>query len=169
MNFKILLFSMISILLFSCRGEDMNDLQKIDQVVNLYISDTNGVDLLNTENTNAYKTVTLQDLNDPNTALKAISTFSIKKDLNNVSYIDYAGGATRVLQTTSGQYPEIYQSEFYINLTKSVNDNDVTDVDTIKIQYSSEPSQFKVSKIWYNKQLAFSKVSVEPNIVKIVK
>jgi hypothetical protein len=86
-----------------------------------------------------------------------------------VSYIDYAGGATRVLLTTSGQYPETYQSEFYINLTKSVNDNDVTDVDTIKIQYSSEPSQFKVSKIWYNKQLAFSKVSVEPNIVKIVK
>ena len=160
---------MISILLFSCRGEDMNDLQKIDQVVNLYISDTNGVDLLNTENTNAYKTITLQDLNDPNTAFKEISTFSIKKDLNNVSYIDYAGGATRVLQTTSGQYPETYQSEFYINLTKSVNDNDVTDVDTIKIQYSSEPSQFKVSKIWYNKQLAFSKVSVEPNIVKIVK
>jgi hypothetical protein len=62
--------------------------------------------LLNTENTNAYKTVTLQDLNDPNTALKAISTFSIKKDLNNVSYIDYAGGATRVLQTTSVNIPK---------------------------------------------------------------
>ena len=64
---------------FSCRGEDMNDLQKIDQVVNLYISDSNGVDLLNTENTNAYKTITLQDLNDPNTALKAISTFLLKR------------------------------------------------------------------------------------------
>jgi hypothetical protein len=125
--------------------------------------------VLDPANTNAYNSVTLQDLSDRKTAVRAISTFSIKKDLNNVSYIDYAGGATRVLQTTSGQYPEIYQSEFYINLTKSVNDNDVTDVDTIKIQYSSEPSQFKVSKIWYNKQLAFSKVSVEPNIVKIVK
>lgn len=160
---------MISILLFSCRGEDINDLQKIDQVINLYISDSNGVDLLNTENTNAYKTITLQDLNDPNTALKTISSFSVKKDVSNVYYLDYADGATRVLQTTSGQYPETYQSDFYINLTKSVNNTDVIDVDTIKVQYSSEPSQFKVSKIWYNKQLVFSKVSDEPNIVKIVK
>jgi hypothetical protein len=54
-------------------------------------------------------------------------------------------------QTTVGEYPETYQSEFYINLSKTVNSATVTDVDTIKIQYSSEPTQFKVSKIWFNK------------------
>lgn len=169
MKLKILHFSVISMLLFSCRGEDVNDLQKIDQVVNLYISDSNGEDLLNTENTNAYKTISLQDLNDPNTALKAITTFSIKKDVTNISYLDYAAGATRLLLSNAGQYPENYQSEFYINLTKSVNDTDITDRDTIKIQYSSEPTLFKVSKIWYNNKLVFSKVSDEANIVKIVK
>ncbi len=160
---------MISMLLFSCRGEEVSDLQKIDQVVNLYISDKNGIDLLNTEDTIAYKTIALLDLNDPKTALKPISTFSIKKDVTNISYLDYAAGATRLLKSNAGQYPENYQSEFYINLTKSVNEKDITDRDTIKIQYSAELKLFKVSKIWYNNNLVFTKVSDEANIVKIVK
>ena len=169
MKLKILFYSMISILLFSCRGEDAGDLQKIDQVVNLYISDKNGLDLLNTENATAYKTITLLDLNDPNTAFKPITTFSIKKDAGNVSYLDYAAGATRILETTSGQYPENYQSEFYVNLTKTISDVEVTDRDTIKILYLNDPKFFKVSKIWYNNKLVFTKVSDEANIVKIVK
>lgn len=169
MKHRIILFFISFLLLFSCRGEDVNDLKKIDQVINLYITDSNGLDLLNKENTNAFTNVTLQDLNDPKTALKSISSFSIKKDLANKNYIDYAAGATRILESPSGQYPETYKSEFYINLSKTVKDVDVIDVDTIKVQYSSEPLQFKVSKIWYNKQLVFSKVSDEANIVKIVK
>lgn len=169
MNSRFFLLFIPVFLLFSCRGEDEGDLQKIDQIINLYISDSNGVDLLNTDNTDAYTTITLQDLNDPDTALKTISNFSIKEDTDGVSYVDYASGATKVLQTTAGKYPETYQSEFYINLSKTVNNATVTDVDTIKIQYSSEPTQFKVSKIWYNNQLEFTKVGDEANIVKIVK
>lgn len=169
MNSRFFLLFIPVFFLFSCRGEDEGDLQKIDQIINLYISDSNGVDLLNTDNTDAYTTITLQDLNDPDTALKTISNFSIKEDTDGISYVDYASGATKVLQTTAGEYPETYQSEFYINLSKKVNSATVTDVDTIKIQYSYEPTQFKVSKIWYNNQLEFTKVGDEANIVKIVK
>lgn len=168
MKLKFLLFGVFGLLLLSCRGEDVNDLQKIDQVINLYIQNANGVDLLNTENTEAYTSITLQDLNDPNTALKPISSFSTKKDMNGVSYIDYVAGATRILQGSPGQYPETYQSEFYINLIKTVNNQSVIDVDTIKVQYSLEPTLFQVSKIWYNKQV-FNKVVGQANIVKIVK
>ena len=169
MNFKVLPVLIISLFLFSCRGEDVNDLQKIDQIVNLYISNGSGVDLLNKNNTDAYTAIVLQDLNDPNTALKPISNFSIKEDANGIFFMDYASGATKILQSTAGNYPEIYQSEFYINLSKTVNNVTTTDVDTIKIQYLSEPAHFKVSKIWYNNQLEFTKVGDEANIVKIVK
>lgn len=169
MKLKFLLFSFFSIFLLSCRGEDINDLQQIDQIINFYIQNNNGVDLLNTENSGAYTGINLQDLNNPDTALKPITTFATKKDTNGISYIDYSAGATRVLQTPSGQYPETYQSEFYINLEKTVNNASVADRDTIKIQYSSEPKLFQVSKIWYNNQLVFSKISGQANIVKIVK
>ena len=63
----------------------------------------------------------------------------------------------------------MYQSDFYINLSKIVNKETVTDVDTVKVEYNWSPNLFQVSKVWYNNKLSFSKVEGQPNIIHIVK
>ncbi len=56
-----------------------------------------------------------------------------------------------------------------IRLSKTVDEETVVDDDTIKIEYNWTPSLFQLSKLWYNKELKFTKVQGQPNIVTIVK
>lgn len=167
MKIKFLLLLSL-IFLFSCRKENESDLQKIDQVLNFYIKDTSGKDLLNAKLVGSYTTIKAQDLNGIR-ALQEISSLSVKKDIDTVAYIDYSAGAVRVLTDSVSATQKNYRSDFYLNLTKVVNKVSVTDVDTIKIEYNWSPSLFQVSKVWYNNKLAFSKVEGQANIVKIVK
>ena len=48
LDFKKYIFVFTTLFLSSCRGEDESDLQKIDQVLNIYIKNAAGKDLLNT-------------------------------------------------------------------------------------------------------------------------
>jgi len=155
-------------LLFSCRGEDESDLQKIDQVINVYLHDNSGVDLLNTNIKGGYTTVSGQDLN-ADKALQEISGFSVKKDKDTIAYIDYVAGAKKILLDSISPVQKRYQSDFYLNLSKIINKETVTDTDTVKVEYNWTPTLFQVSKIWYNQKLVFTKVEGQSNIIKIVK
>jgi hypothetical protein len=63
MKFSRFIILGILIFLSSCRGEDESDLQKIDQVLNIYIKNAAGKDLLNTDITDVLPLLELQDLN----------------------------------------------------------------------------------------------------------
>ncbi len=166
MKIKLLLF--LSLFLFlSCRNDE-DDAQKIDQVINIYMHNADGVDLLNTRIKGGYTSVSGQDLN-ADRALQTISGFSVKKDKDTVAYIDYVAGATKLLKDSISSAEKRYQSDFYLNLSKTVDKNTVIDTDTVKIEYNWSPAVFQVSKIWYNQKLVFTKAEGQPNIIKIVK
>ena len=167
MKIKFLLLTSV-VFLFSCRKEDENDVQKIDQVINVYLHDNSGVDLLNTNIKGGYTTVSGQDLN-ADKALQEISGFSVKKDKDTIAYIDYVAGAKKILLDSISPVQKRYQSDFYLNLSKIINKKTVTDADTVKVEYNWTPTLFQVSKIWYNQKLVFTKVEGQSNIIKIVK
>lgn len=148
----------------SCRSDD-DSVQRIDQVVNLYI-DSLGQDMLNSKVPGSYTNSRMNDvygLTD-----NAPVSFTIKKDSDTISYIEYLAGAKRIGIDSSGT-SKTYESKVALFLTKKVNDTNRVTNDTITIQYLSTPELFQVSKLWYNGVLQFTKVEGQPNTVKIVK
>lgn len=150
--------------LLSCRSDE-DSVQKIDQVINLYI-DSLGQDMLNSKVPGSYMNSQMNDvygLTD-----NAPVSFTIKKDADTLSYIEYLAGAKRIgIDSTASS--KTYESKVALFLTKKVNDSSKVTNDTITIQYLSTPQLFQVSKIWYNGVLQFTKVDGQPNTVKIVK
>ena len=148
----------------SCRSDE-DSVQRIDQVINLYI-DSSGQDMLNSKVPGSYTNSRMNDvygLTD-----NAPVSFTIKKDADTISYIEYLAGAKRIGIDSSGT-SKTYESKVALFLTKKVNDSNRVTNDTITIQYLSTPELFQVSKLWYNGVLQFTKVEGQPNTVKIVK
>lgn len=149
----------------SCRNDE-NDVQKIDQVMQLYI-DSLGQDMLNVKLPGSYTTTSMNDvygLTD-----NAPVTFSVKKDADTVSFIEYVAGAKR-LRIDSTELSKTYESKIALTLIKSINDSvKRTTNDTMTIQYLSTPTLFEISKVWYNDVLQFNKVEGQPNVIKISK
>lgn len=148
----------------SCRSDE-DAVQRIDQVINLYI-DSLGQDMLNSKVPGSYTNSRMNDvygLTD-----NAPVSFTIKKDADTISYIEYLAGAKRIGIDSSGT-SKTYESKVALFLTKKVNDSNRVTNDTITIQYLSTPELFQVSKLWYNGVLQFTKVEGQPNTVKIVK
>lgn len=148
----------------SCRSDE-DSVQRIDQVINLYI-DSLGQDMLNSKVPGSYTNSRMNDvygLTD-----NAPVSFTIKKDADTISYIEYLAGAKRIGIDSSGT-SKTYESKVALSLTKKVNDSNRVTNDTITIQYLSTPELFQVSKLWYNGVLQFTKVEGQPNTVKIVK
>lgn len=160
-------FFLIIIVFFaflSCRSDE-ESVQRIDQVVNLYI-DSLGQDMLNSKVPGSYTNARMNDvygLTD-----NAPVSFTIKKDADTLSFIEYLAGAKRIGIDSSGT-SKTYESKVALFLTKKVNDTNRVTNDTITIQYLSTPELFQVSKLWYNGVLQFTKVEGQPNTVKIVK
>ncbi|WP_312818477.1 hypothetical protein [Kaistella carnis] len=149
----------------SCRNDE-NDVQKIDQVMQLYI-DSLGQDMLNVKLPGSYTSTSMNDvygLTD-----NAPVTFSVKKDADTVSFIEYVAGAKR-LRIDSTEFSKTYESKIALTLIKSINDSvKRTTNDTMTIQYLSTPTLFEISKVWYNDVLQFNKVEGQPNVIKISK
>jgi len=161
--FFLMLISLFTFL--SCRSED-ESVQKIDQIINLYI-DSLGQDMLNSKVPGSYINSRMNDvygLTDD-----APVSFTVKKDADTISYIEYLAGAKRIGIDSVGDF-KMYESKVALFLTKKINDstNRVSN-DTMTIQYQSTPDLFQVSKIWYNGVLQFTKVEGQPNILKITK
>lgn len=149
----------------SCRNTD-EPVQQIDQTLNLYI-DSAGQDMLNSNIVGSYTNITMNDLNG--LLDNAPVNFTNKKDADTVNFIEYLAGAKRVGIDSSGT-SKTYESRINLFLTKRINDstNAVT-TDLVRIQYTSTPDLFQISKLWYNDVLEFTKVEGQPNIIKISK
>ena len=154
----------VFVVFLSCRSDE-DSVQKIDQIINVYI-DSLGQDMLNTKLAGSYISSTMNDvygLTD-----NAPISISIKKDADTINYIEYLAGAKRIaIDSTANS--KTYESKIALNLTKKIADANRITNDTMTIQYLSTPNFFQVSKIWYNGVLQFTKVEGQPNTVKIVK
>jgi len=149
----------------SCRNDELG-LQKIDQIIQLYI-DSAGQDMLNNNIIGGYTNIRMNDVNGLTDT--APVTFGSKKNADTVSYIEYVAGARRI-RIDSSANSKTYESKIALLMTKKVSSTKSVIInDTMRIQYHWTPDLFQVSKIWYNNQLKFTKVGDELNIVKVSK
>ena len=160
----LLLFSLLMSLL-ACQSND-DDLQKIDQTIKIYISNEQGVDLLNSSLEESYAKVTMFDVGGDFTS-EALKGYSLKKDSVDTYYIEYSAGGTRNLVSESGDQKN-YTSDLTINYFFK-NVADVQFVDDVRIEYLFTPTLFQVKNFDLNGKRIFTKVEGQPNIVKIVK
>lgn len=153
--------------LLSCRSDD-DDLQKIDQIFNLYMKNSVGQDLLNAKKSGSYSSITMNDVNG--LADIAPVSFSLKATADSTLYIEYIAGARRITVDSISPEDRTYESQITLALTKKLTEttNDVTN-DVLRIQYHWTPSVFEVSKVYYNNELKFTKQPGVPNVVTITK
>lgn len=163
---NLFFFLMIFLMLLSSCRNDENSVQKIDQILNIYI-DSAGNDLLNNKIPGSYTNIQWNDVygltdNSP-------VNFANKKDVDTVNFIEYLAGAKRRGIDSVGD-SKTYETKIALLLSRRINDSTTTTAnDTMVIQYRSTPEVFQVSKVWYNSLLKFTKTEGEPNIVKISK
>lgn len=162
------LFFLIMMTFFAfiaCRSDE-DSVQKIDQIIDLYI-DSLGQDLLNSKIPGSYES---QQMNDVYGLTDNVPVnFSLKKNTDTINYIEYLAGAKRIVIDSSSS-DKTYESKIALRLVKKINDSTKsTTNDTLTIQYSSSPVLFQVSKVFYNGTLRFTKIEGTPNIVKITK
>jgi hypothetical protein len=164
---KNLFFLLATVLLgfFSCRNDE-SSVQKIDQIINLYI-DSAGIDMLNLKIPESYTQIRMNDVYGLSDNSPVI--FNRRIDVDTIHYIEYIAGARRIRIDSSGD-PKTFESKIALIMTKKINDSTNTVInDILTINYLWTPQLFQVSKIWYNNSLVFTKVQGEPNIVKITK
>lgn len=167
MKQKISLIFFSLLMLFACRADD-ESVQTIDQILNIYIKNSAGQDLINPKIKDNYTSVQFLDLL-ADTDRKPITSISLLKDKDTVSYIDYTAGAVRLLKDPISTTNKTYYSEFIMRLSKTKDTINVVDDNRIRIEYSWTPSRFQVSKMWSGGKLVFTKTEGQTNIVQIVK
>lgn len=160
--------ALISLTLFSC-GSDEDSLQKIDQLLNIYIQDASGNNLLHPTDVGSYTGISMNDELAPTDVANV--NYSRKMLSDSIYFIEYNTGATREFVKDSSDGSKIYRSLIEVSLTKKISDtqNEPVDIDTLEILYRNHPSVFEVSKVYYNNVLKFSKIPDQPNVVTITK
>ena len=167
---KNLLFGIVigCFALIGCRSDE-DSIQRIDQIMNFYIQDANGKDLLIPGAVGSYSFA----MNDVLAATDiAPVSFSLKTTENSVNYLEYIAGATRQLQSGGDSDERIYRSRIRVALTKKITDSTFAAPvnDTLEILYRWTPEVFEISKVHYNNfELAVTKNSENRNVVKIIK
>ncbi len=163
---KILGTVCILLTFLSCRGDETNNAQKIDQVLNMFMKNSSGQDLLNAKLNGSYSTVVLKDIG----GLKdqtAISGYLFKKTSDTINYLEYSAGAKRNLVDSVSPDFKTYRSDIAIHLSKKNSDS--VDLDTLTILYEWTPELFQVKSASYNKKVVFSKASQGNNTFTVVK
>ncbi|MDW9382060.1 hypothetical protein [Chryseobacterium sp. JV558] len=154
--------------LVSCKSDD-DSLQRIDQLLNIYVKSSTGQDLLNSKKTGSYTGFSVNDM----FGTKDISpvSFSLRMTTDSLFYMEYLAGAKRRrLDSISPDNPgtgNSYYSRMRITYTKSTNVSDNV-IDTLEIQYRNTPTVFQVSKVLYNKVPVFSKDADTPTSINTV-
>ncbi|MCD9618946.1 hypothetical protein [Chryseobacterium gleum] len=154
--------------LISCKSDD-DSLQRIDQVLNIYMRNSAGQDLLNSKKAGSYTGFSVNDI----FGAKDNSPVSIplKMTTDSLFYMEYLAGAKRRrLDSISPDNPgtgNSYYSRMQITFTKSTNASDNV-VDTLEVQYRNTPTVFQVSKVLYNRIQVFSKDADAPTSINTV-
>lgn len=163
-----LVLTLISLTLLSC-GSDEDSLQKIDQLLNLYIKDSSGKDLLKPTKIGSYTGVSFIDRLAEKDNVNV--SYNRKMLADSTYYLEYLAGATRQFVEDDSDGGKIYKSEIQVSLTKKISEtqNDPIVQDKLEIFYRSSPTIFEVSRVLYNNQLVFTKVPDQPNVATIIK
>lgn len=150
-----------------CRSDNADDIQRIDQVVSIYI-DSLGLDMLNSNIPGSYISVAMNDVEGLTD--NAPVPVNLKKDADTVSYIQYIAGARRIAVSTSPDNTSLYRSTIALNMRRQVNDSTqaVTN-DTLVLNYTHTPQLFQLSSALYNGVPVFTKTEGQPNVIKISK
>ncbi|MDC8105780.1 hypothetical protein ACNFU2_12850 [Chryseobacterium sp. PTM-20240506] len=153
--------------LLSCRSDE-DSIQRIDQIVNLYMKNSAGQDLLNAKKSGSFTAISMNDINGISD--NAPVSFALKATADSTLYIEYIAGARRVTVDSISPADRTYESRITLALTKKLTEttNDVTN-DVLRIQYHWTPYVFEVSKVFYNDELKFTKQPGAPNVVTIIK
>lgn len=162
---KFLKLLSLLIFLFSCRGENIDDIRKIDQILKIYVKNSAEVDLLNKSNTGSFYSVELKDLSALRDRVSVTST--LRTDDSGTKYLEYIAGATRVLQPNSTETKKIYKSDIAVQF-KATTSADIVE-DRMQIFYDDTSAAFQISSVTYNNVVIFTKVEGQPNIITIVK
>ncbi|AZB00567.1 hypothetical protein EG359_13480 [Chryseobacterium joostei] len=155
--------------LISC-GQDEESLQRIDQILNIYMKSDTNPDLLNSKKAGSYTSYSVNDMFG--TRDDSPVTIPLRMTTDSVFYMEYIAGAKRRrLDSVSPSNPgtgNSYNSRMMVTLRKTVNNTTETTVDTLEIQYRKSPTLFQVSKVIYNGKEKFSKEADAPNSINTV-
>ncbi|ASE63066.1 hypothetical protein EGY07_22030 [Chryseobacterium indologenes] len=151
--------------LVSCKSDD-DSLQRIDQVLNIYMKNAAGQDLLNQKKPGSYTGYAVNDI----FGTRDISpvTIPLRMTADSLFYMEYLAGAKRRrMDSISPDNPgtgNSYFSRMQITFTKSTNVNDnVTGI--LEVQYRNTPTLFQVSKVLYDGTEVFSKNADAPTSI----
>ena len=160
-------FLVIFFTFLSC-GQDEDDLQKIDQITNIYMKNSAGRDLFHAKKDMTYFTYSMNDVNGVSDIAPVSS--ALKATADSTLFIEYIAGAKRIGMDTLDPNNKTYHSVITVSLVKRLN-NTILDTinDRLEIQYRMTPSVFEVSKVYYNDTLRFTKQPGGSNVVTIVK
>lgn len=161
---KIFLYILLlSCVVISC-GNDDNSLQRIDQILNIYMKSDTNPDLLNAKKSGSYTSFSVNDMLGD----KAVSPVNIPLRMrqDSIFYMEYLAGAKRKKFDSAGT---TYYSRMTITLNQTVNNtSQPVDTDTLEIRYRNTPEIFQVSEVLYNTQSVFSKEAGAPNSINNV-
>lgn len=168
---KNVVFGILVVLfaLLSCKREDDDSIQKIDQILDLYMKNSTGQDLLNGKKAGSFSSYAVNDIfGDADNSPVSIP---LKMTSDSLFYMEYITGAKRVLDSSYSNNGDekIYHSKLAFSLRRTVNNVADTVNDILEIQYRLTPTVFEVSKVYYNDTLRFTKQPGGPNVVTIVK
>ncbi|MDQ1098001.1 MULTISPECIES: hypothetical protein [Chryseobacterium] len=152
--------------LLSCRSDE-DSIQNIDQILDIYIKNSAGQDLLNAKKNGSFSGYTMTDLFG--TIDNAPVNNTLKVTADSLYYIEYIAGARRITLDSVSPDNRTYHSRIALALRRTQNNVTDTINDTLEIQYRWTPSVFEVSKVYYNKNLKFTKQPGSPNVVTIIK
>ncbi|MDR2237579.1 MAG: hypothetical protein LBE92_15770 [Chryseobacterium sp.] len=167
-NFKSIFPIQLTALLFllvSC-GSDEDSLQRIDQIMNIYVRNEAGQDLLNAKKAGSFTGYSVNDREgDKDVAPVSIS---LKMTTDSLFYFDYTTGAKRKILDSISPDNKTYRSRMTFTYSKKVNDQTVTESDEMEIHYRWTPNLFQVSEVFYNGVPVFSKSADQPNSINTV-
>ncbi|MGN7866485.1 hypothetical protein [Chryseobacterium sp. 22458] len=148
--------------LISCKSDD-ESLQRIDQVMNIYMKSNTNPDLLNAKKSGSYTAYSVNDMLGD----RDISPVSIplKMRPDSTFYMEYISGAKRRKLDSAGT---TYYSRMRLTLSKNVNNVPENTFDTLEIRYRNSFEVFQVSQVLYNRKLMFSKEAGAANSINEV-
>lgn len=154
----------------SCSRDD-DSLQRIDQVLNVYINSSTNPDLLNAKKKGSYTSYSVNDVFGSRDNSPVIIPLKMTQD--SLFYMEYIAGAKRRrMDSISPDNPGTGTSFFSrmdIAFTRKKDDNTTEQiVDRLEVQYRMSSSLFQVSKVLYNGVEKFSKEENAPTSINVV-
>ncbi|RXM50920.1 MULTISPECIES: hypothetical protein [unclassified Chryseobacterium] len=154
---------LLSCVVISC-GSDDDSLQRIDQIMNIYMKSDTSPDLLNAKKSGSFTSFSVNDmLGDKDNS--PVTSISLRMRQDSVFYIEYIAGAKRKKFDSAGIN---YYSRMALTLNKTVNNTTQSVTDILEIHYKKTPELFQVSEVLYNTKSVFTKELGAPNSINNV-